>query len=420
MKIILLMHFPPKLDFTNSGLIKLPNGEKTCFNNDKQNWFFALGDQMMNKYGDKLNIEIWQPEPKIKDIILKKYNNGLIHKLFPALYINKYTITGIKKKLFSDSILIKLDKELDRTNVILHFRATREYFTNKIVRKNYKKVICLGQFTINITNRLNVSNYFFVRKYYVWLRSIMPYKKFLRKVNNIIPGTQNDINAEPFFNELNVFYRKNCANFGLDVKYWDKEQVDTQQVKDEFGCHNYKILLISSRLVEEKRIIEIIKAISRIKTDVSFKLIITGNLHTEYGEMVKSMVKKLIPSNVIFTGYVSEKKLRDLYAISDLFISNSIVEAGPFSVYIAYLMGVPVLQTKVGIGYEFAVKQNASWLISSEQNRNEKEMQFLLKDFFNGKRPENLDRKSVISYFSWDLISQYYFNVYCSITESIK
>jgi len=417
-KVILLMHFPPKLDLTNSGFIELPNGEKTCFNNDKQNWFFALGNQMMNRYADKLDVEIWQPEPKTKEIILRKYNNGLIHRLFPACYINKLTITGTKKKLFSDKILSELKKESTSKNIVLHFRATREYFTSKIVNIFDRKIIYLGQFSINITNRFNVNDYSLFKKYYVMFRVIIPYKKFLLNVNNIIPGTQKDLKAEPFFNKLNIFYRDNCANFGLDVDFWDKDKVNVQKVKKNMGLDNYKILLVSSRLVKEKRIVEIINAISKIKTKIKYKLIITGSFNTIYGEKIKNISDVLIPNRVIFTGFVSEIKLRDLFAISDLFISNSILEAGPFSVYIAYLMEVPVLQTKVGIGYEFGDEQHISFLISSEQNRNEKELQASLEKYFNGELPKNINRNSAINYFNWDTISQYYFDVYNSLIKS--
>ncbi|MCD4698892.1 MAG: glycosyltransferase [Bacteroidales bacterium] len=415
-KVIILIHFPPHLDFTSAVKFRLPNGEETCFNNDRQYWFYTLGNQMMNQFSDKLEIEIWQPEPKTKRILKKRFDNGLVYKLFPAEYVNEITITGRKKRLFSKRIIQKLKSESVNRNLILHFRATNEYLTKKIVNIFFNKIILLGQLSINVTYKFNIQNNFFVKSLYLYYRNLQPYKKFLRKIYNIIPGTKTDIKKEAFFNNLNVFYRDECANFGLDTDFWDKNKLDILQFKK--NKKNNKFLLVSSPLNEGKRIDNIITALSRIKTKNPYKLVITGSYNNSYGQNIKSLTDKLIPNKAIFTGFISEEELRKYYAISDLFISNSQQEAGPFSVYQAYLMQVPVIQTKVGIGGEVGESFNVSKLITSDQDKNEDELEQALTDYFNGNIPKIMDRTDSERYFGWNSVANYYFKIYISLISA--
>lgn len=418
-KIIILVHFPPKLNFTNAGKIKLPNGEETCFNNDNQYWFFTLGNQMMNRYSTKLIVEIWQPEPKTKEILVKSFNNGLVYKLFPAEYCNEFTITGIKKRLFSKRIMKELEKECTNKNTILHFRATTEYLTSKIVKTFYKKIILLGQFSINITNHFQINNHALIKKYYLLYRDLKPYKRFLLKVNNIIPGTQNDLRSELFFNRLNVFYRDNCANLGLDTEFWSSKKINIQRIKDRLGFdNNTKLLLLSSRLVKEKKIDTIIIALSKATIKMPYKLIITGSNDSYYGQKIKLLADNLLPNKVIFTGFLAENELRNYYAIADLLISNSLMEAGPFSVYQALLMGLPVIQTRVGIGAEVATKFKVTSIISPNHETNERELLDNINDYFRGIIPKTMNMIDAKKYFGWDTIAKYYLNVYTSLVSS--
>jgi len=142
-KIILLMHFSPNLSLYskkgNSDLIFLPNGKFTGFNDVRQFWFFALGEQLMINYSDQIDCEVWQPDINADRVYCKEYPNGLKYKLFPAENKRVLTIVGFKNRLFSSKIVDSVKVEyLKNSKIVIHLRATNEYLNNYVVKQLIK------------------------------------------------------------------------------------------------------------------------------------------------------------------------------------------------------------------------------------------------------------------------------------------
>ncbi len=415
-KIIIIVHYSPYLSVGCTEKIKLTAGKLTAFNDTPQFWFFILGKQLMDIYSDEFNVEIWQPDINIKKVLKKEYNNGLVYYLFPAKLVNELTLTGIKKRLFSKELVNSIKSEYTKgNNLILHFRGTQEYMTRYIINKYYDKIPLLGQFTINVTQRFKeIKKIKNPLKYlYFQYNQIILYKRLLNKIKNIAPGTQNDLRNNEFFKNLNIFYRGNFNNFGYDINIWKPNNTNVDKTKLKYKIKsNEKVILLSSRLVKEKQVKEIIEILMNIKNP--FCCIITGSTNSAYAKELKDLSHKIIHNRVIFTEFVDDSELIELYNIADLFISYSKQEAGPGSVIQTYLMGVPVIQSSVGIANEIAQKYKISRVVDPE---NKEELKEAIEDFFNGNIPKILDRKVVESLFSWENIIKYYHNIYIDLTH---
>jgi len=419
-KIISIVHFSPNLTFSNSEVIKLDDRKFTRFNDSLQFWFFALGTKFMDKYSDEFDYEIWQPDININKKITKRYKNGIIYTLFPAVHKSVFENYRIRKRLYSSTLIQEIENQISQNNeLLLLFRGTKEYLTNFIVNRFYKKISFVGHFTILISHNLNtkrLGNNILKVNYFKY-RIVQPYKKFLKKVHNLVPATQNDIHSNHFFNDLNVYYRENCSSLGMDTNLW-KSSPNKNIIKEKFGLDkSEKVFLISSRIVKEKQIKEIIVALSSFKAH-PFRLFITGSTaKNKYFEEVNDLAHKLLDGKVRFTGFVSDEELRDLFKIADLFLSFSVQEGGPQTIYQAYLMEIPVIQSAVGIAGEVAQRYNISRLVDPKSIIELKEA---FSDYFDGKIPQILDRETAVQYFGWSHIIDYWYQVFSTVFDSSK
>jgi len=419
-KVIAIVHFAPKSNINDTEAIDLGNGEFTRFYDSFQLWFYALGYNLLERYSKEMQFEIWEPDDKITEILIKKNDNGLVYKLFPGNYENVYTLTGIKKRLNSELILDSLEGEIiNNEELILFFRGTKEYINNKIVNRYSGKVSFVGMFSVDVSRHFKIDQFF---KYpfgitYYYFQSLLPYKKYLKKVKNIVPSTQNDIRDIPFFRKLNVFYRDYCSAWGIDIEFWNRNNnLNRSAIRKKYALNDKeKVLLISSRIVSEKQVKEMILALSNFKNE-KFQLIVTGRIvDSHYSKEVLELVNNLLPDKVIFTGYVTDDSLREIYFIADLMLSFSISEGGPFSIFQAYLMEVPVIQSSVGIAGEMALQYNISRLVDPNS---QDEFSDALSDYFNGKTPKILEHKIAKNYFNWSNVAKYYHDVFQTVANN--
>lgn len=412
LKVIAIPHLTPAMNVGISDKISLENGKVTRFNDSNQFWFYALGSYLMDHFEKELEFEIWQPDTNVYETITRKYENGLVYKLMPAAVDKEFTLTGIKNRLFSREILDSIETEINRNqNLVLFFRGTSEYMLNKIVNRYYGRVPFVGMFSIQISNELIIDQFWTnpLQEIYHYFFGLRPYKRFLKKVKNIVPSTQNDLKANPFFEKLNIFYREDFASWGIDTEFWKRVE-NTEGVKEKHGIKKEeKIILISSRLVEEKQVKEMIEVLGNFRNE-KFHLIITGSIKkNQYVDHLVALAQSLLPGKVTMTGYITDEELREIYSITDLMLSYSISEGGPFSIFQAYLMEVPVIQSSVGIAGEIALQYNVSKLVSPF---NPEELKIALEEYFSGNIPKTLGRSTAVNYFSWKMIAKYYFGAF--------
>jgi glycosyltransferase involved in cell wall biosynthesis len=417
LKVIAIPHLVPSMNVGNSEIISITESKFTRFNDSNQFWFYSLGNHLMNQFEAELDFEIWQPDTNVHETLIRKYDNGLVYKLIPATFEKEFTLTETKKRLFSHIILNSIESEIIKNkNIVLFFRGTREHLLNKIVNRYYGRVPFVGMFSIQIIDQFKIDHFWTnpFHEIYYYFFGFRPYKKFLKKVNNIVPSTQNDLKSNPFFKKLNVFYRDDFASWGINTDFWIRIE-NTTNFKKRYGIKkDEKVILISSRIVEEKQVIEMIEALGNFKNE-NFHLIITGNLSkNKYVDQVVSLTQSLLPGKVTMTGYISDGELREVYSISDLMLSYSISEGGPFSIFQAYLMEVPVIQSSVGIAGEMALLYQISKLVDPFEPS---ELKNALVEYFAGIVPKPLERSIAENFFRWNRIAEYYLNIFLKINN---
>jgi glycosyltransferase involved in cell wall biosynthesis len=177
-------------------------------------------------------------------------------------------------------------------------------------------------------------------------------------------------------------------------------------LKRKWGVAGKKVVLFMGYFTKRKGVLDLVKAFTRLgRTDAV--LIMAGD-----GPEMKR-IKPLITgrSDVLLPGYVEGRVKAECYAIADLFVLPSYVDAWGLVVNEAMEAGLPVITT-TGVGASELVKENGIVLPPGDHNALSFAIAHLLED--DGLRAR-------MGEFSKALIANYTIeNAARAITEGVK
>ena len=118
------------------------------------------------------------------------------------------------------------------------------------------------------------------------------------------------------------------------------EKIFLDEIRNTFSLPERYILYVG-RLNTRKNILNVIKAISRLKNDI--KLVIVGKEDWKIFNFNKIINDLKIKNKIIFTGFVFGEKLAAIYALSEIFIFPSYAESFGLPPLEAMASGIPVV-----------------------------------------------------------------------------
>lgn len=137
----------------------------------------------------------------------------------------------------------------------------------------------------------------------------------------------------------------------------DSQDFNLNISKDQFHIfckkHNLKvnnrILLYAGRIVPQKGLIDLIKAMAILNEKENFKLLIAGKpLNTlYYKELINLIAKLKLNDKVIFIGHIDQLEMRVLISLSEAVISPSLYEPFGMINLQAAVMGKVVITTNI-------------------------------------------------------------------------
>lgn len=246
-------------------------------------------------------IKFWQE--KNLDLILTPYSFG--NQLILALF--EYLIFRIKlsKKSFD----------------VLHANQLSSLFFILFRPKNIKKIVV----SIHNTN-LDLNKITKSRSKKFFYKLLIAIEKFIYKKADLLLFHSNweKIDFQKNSEFLNIYPQIIPMGTSLPATIRNNFTLEKQKFKAKYKfSKNQKIILTIARLVEKKRIDQLIKAIIEInKKNLKVSLIIIGE-----GRDRKKLLKTA-PNNVIFLGHKDYQELDYFYRISDIFLLPSEAEGG--------------------------------------------------------------------------------------------
>jgi 1,2-diacylglycerol 3-alpha-glucosyltransferase len=129
---------------------------------------------------------------------------------------------------------------------------------------------------------------------------------------------------------------------GIKLEGYNDKSINSGIIEKYKIDKNKTILLSASRLDKEKKVGVLLDACSFLKDKAEFQLLITGR-GKDRKNLETIALKNDISDKVIFTGVVPTSDLKDLYRISDIFLTASEVELQGLSIMEAMASGLPVV-----------------------------------------------------------------------------
>ena len=171
-----------------------------------------------------------------------------------------------------------------------------------------------------------------------------------------------------------VYDNKNIEVFlnAIDDELYNEENANSW--RNKYNINDNDIVIgYSGRITEEKGILELIKAIKKIKTDKSIKLLIVGSQwygklkNDKYMNQLNDEIET-IKNNVIFTGYINQEDMPNIYKTIDILVVPSLMEEAFGCVAIEGMaMGKPIIVAESG-ELPKIVKEDFGFVISKNDS----------------------------------------------------
>ena len=370
-------------------------------------WGVRLGNAVLSET-DQLGFEVWRPDSRADKLYTYEFENGLIHKSFPAknITINNRSI------LFSEELLLMLRKEKD---VIIHGGLNGEIFW--YIGIHYSNIPFVG--TSHGLGFLPFNKLFRLRKnmlqYYFIAKNHFLFKRFLKHVDCITHQARQtkDTLIKKYHVPPHILQN---ITMGADFDFFRPMNKSTAREylnidKDE------TVLLSVCRLNPRKQVDKLLQVFQeREISKFHFKLYVVGNGLKKYENYLKETARELINAGkVVFVGNTSSSELVYYYNAADLFLQTAYSEAGPVTSMEALACETPVFSTNTGRVAEVLNVHNKGMIVRTKDYKQWKEC---MRKFMEGKPIEILDRETARQYFSWSSVAKKFIHVYQQVLKN--
>jgi glycosyltransferase involved in cell wall biosynthesis len=128
---------------------------------------------------------------------------------------------------------------------------------------------------------------------------------------------------------------------GIDLNRFNVRN-DGDRFRDKYGVPEQPTCMYVGRLDAEKRVGDLIRALSIVREEVDAQLVIVGDGH-QRAELIELAEREGVEGYVIFTGFVKDEDLPGAYAASDVFCIASVAELQSIVTMEAMATGKPVV-----------------------------------------------------------------------------
>lgn len=128
----------------------------------------------------------------------------------------------------------------------------------------------------------------------------------------------------------------------------ERDEAGIKETMERFGIESPYLLCLST-VEPRKNMLRTIQAYEQyvLKNDLPYKLVIVGGKGWNNGEIYDYVNEHHLNGYVLFTGYVSNEDVKNIYANATLFIYASLYEGFGIPVLEAMQSGVPVITSNV-------------------------------------------------------------------------
>ncbi|MFZ4590409.1 MAG: glycosyltransferase [Ignavibacteria bacterium] len=343
-----VIRYEVKIDLPNGSWLEIYRGD----------WGDILGKLMKKEYPD-VEFEFWQYDSRADKIYEHRFDDGILHKRFPARL--KKHIYGLKlKEDYFSSEMVNSLLNIDTRDTLVHLGCDYNYFGVSLFKKFHNTLPMVGWFILNV--ELNIPNYKNASVFQKIHRYLFHYKfkKHLQKIKYPIVLNDDYKDVISNYNKNEIFVLPWTM---IDFDFW-KNDLDGIELRKEFRIPTDKIVFFSSsRIIPSKQIDFLIKVFANY-SELDYTLYISGATTVEYLEYLKNIIStNKLEDKVILLGYVDEVTLKKYYILSDYFISSSLMEGGPTSGLYALALEKKLIVTDTGFVADILKEKDAGLVL---------------------------------------------------------
>jgi glycosyltransferase involved in cell wall biosynthesis len=377
------------------------------YNNEIPN---KLGNQVL-RYTDAFSYEVWQPDYRADKMYHHQFENGLVHRLFPAERIPEWY--GIKRRwqLHSPALVQYLATYRQKNQVVVNLNGDISVLNAAImadgqdlpILQTFRGTLRLPK-TVMFKPRLNVLAAF---TYFI------KHRQAQRLMQNVDFVTyQNSL----YQKELRELFDGPTAKLtsGCDFSFWHTQDQTTCRKELEIPLGK-PVFLVSSLLKPLKQIDQVIRVFKELEASHDFLLIVSGHGEDQYEHYLQDLAQPLIAKDKArFVGYISGEQARHYYNSADLFINSSTTEGGPVSAMKALACETPVFSTDIGNVAERMRDHGAGILVGVNDYAQWKQK---LARFMDGAPVKKFDRAEAEAHYDWQKIAAKFSEIYRSLGQ---
>lgn len=371
-----------------------------------------LGREIL-KYTDEFEYEVWQPDYRADKMYSHRFEDGLVHRLFPAQEEKEIHGLKLQKQIHSPALVQYLKEYSAQFPLIvtlngdickINAHVIREYGYLPILQ-TFRGTLYLPK-TMIFKLRLN------------FLASVNYMKKHL-EAKQLMPSFDYVLHQnDEYLDELSQLYQgpKTKITSGCDFSFW--KPMDKKLCREDLNLPaDKKIFFISSLLKHMKQIDKVIEVFNKLDGEgYDFLLLISGHGTHEYERYLRGLAATLMKKDKVrFVGYITGKTLRQYYNSADLFLNASISEGGPVSAMKAIACEIPVISTYSGNVAERLREKRAGILL---KNKAYKEWKEVFARVIEGMEVKKFDRSEAEEFYDWQKIAAKFAEIYRHLSDS--
>jgi 1,2-diacylglycerol 3-alpha-glucosyltransferase len=127
-----------------------------------------------------------------------------------------------------------------------------------------------------------------------------------------------------------------------------------------------KVLLFVGRLAQEKRVLELLRALAPLlQQHPHYKILFVGD--GPLRQSIQFLARKhSLSQQVILAGYIPWKEMNNMYALADLFVTASLSEVHPMTLIEAIMCGLPIIARRDASYVDLVQESYNGWLADTE------------------------------------------------------
>ncbi|MGD0035715.1 MAG: glycosyltransferase [Bacteroidota bacterium] len=366
-------------------------------------WPDQLGNEILKLTGE-FQYEVWQPDVRADKEYFAKLNSGVVHRLFPA---TQSTSDG--SEYWSNLLITKLFQEKNN-RIILHlndYQRSTQKLIEVVSAKESLPIVLTGHGSFATPLAL------IKRTRRIWKipNLIIQDRRLCVCLENVDIITEQ---REKVIKDIRRVFKKSIfkLTMGCDFEFWHfrPPTFNRSAFDSRYNTKTKKVFLLASNFTPGKQIDRLIKCLKRNILRENFLILFVGHGMPEYEAYLHELAEPWIKTgNIAFHDYVRNEKLRDLYWAADYFLSTSISEGGPVSVFQAFGCGLPVISTNTGVSAEIMRETSTGLLLDP---RRPPLWCKAINDVLEGRIILSTPVKVARKKFSWEIIASQFIQLY--------